>query len=50
VYKCKELRDELKAARDEIDRLQALMVDMVPRADLNAALKVCVFLLPTRTT
>jgi hypothetical protein len=38
--KNKELRDELKAARDEIDRLEALMMDLVPRAELNAARKV----------
>jgi hypothetical protein len=38
--KCKEIRDELKAAREEIDRLQAQMLDMVPRADFNNARKV----------
>jgi hypothetical protein len=39
--KVKELRDELQTARDEIDRLNALLADMAPRADLNAARKVC---------
>ena len=38
--KCKELRDELKEAREEMDRLNALLADMVPRAELSAARKV----------
>jgi hypothetical protein len=38
--KCKELREELKASREEIDRLQRLLADMVSRAELNAARKV----------
>ncbi len=35
--KCKELRDELKAARDEINRINALLADAVPRAQFNTA-------------
>ncbi len=35
------MRDELKAAREEIDRLEALLLDMVPRAELMEARKVC---------
>ena len=38
--KCKELRDELNEARDEIERLNGMLADMVPRAELNAARKV----------
>ena len=40
--KVKELRDELQTARDEVDRLNALLADMAPRSELNAARKVCV--------
>jgi hypothetical protein len=39
--KCKELRDEVKEARDEIDRLNSVLADMAPRAEINAAKKVC---------
>jgi hypothetical protein len=38
--KCKELRDEIKIARDELDRVNGLLTDTVPRAELNAARKV----------
>jgi hypothetical protein len=38
--KCKELREELKEARDKIDSLEAMMVDLVPRAELNSSRKV----------
>ncbi len=38
--KCKELRNELKEARDEVERLNTLLADMVPRAELLAARKV----------
>ncbi len=40
--KCKELRDELKDTKDRLDLLEGTLVDLVPRADLNAARKVCV--------
>jgi hypothetical protein len=40
--KCKEARDELKAAREQIDRLQAQIADMVPRADVAHTRKVYV--------
>ena len=38
--RCKELRDELKKAREEVDRLHALLAEMVPRTELNTARKV----------
>ena len=38
--KVKELRDELKEARDRVDLLETNLVDLVPRAELNAARKV----------
>ncbi len=38
--KCKELRDELNEARDENERLNASLADMVSRAELLAARKV----------
>jgi hypothetical protein len=38
--KCKELRDELKTARDELARLNGLLTETAPRAELNAARKV----------
>ncbi len=39
--KCKEVRDELKTARDEIDGLRELLADMTPREEVNAVRKVC---------
>ncbi len=36
----KELRDELQSSRDEIDRLNALLADMAPRSELEAARRV----------
>jgi hypothetical protein len=38
--KCKEMREELKVSRNEIDRLNAIVSDMVSRAEINAARKV----------
>ncbi len=38
--KCKELRDELKTARDEKDRLDGLLAETVPRAELTSARQV----------
>jgi hypothetical protein len=38
--RCKELREELKESKNEIDRLNALITDMVSREELNAAKKV----------
>ncbi len=40
---CKKLREELKTVREENDRLQGLLDDMVPRSELNAPRKVCVY-------
>jgi hypothetical protein len=38
--KSQELRDELKVARDNMDRHEAQMMDLVPRAELHATRKV----------
>ena len=38
--KCKELREELTSARDEVNTLSLSLADSVPRAELAAAVKV----------
>ncbi len=39
--KCKGLRDELKIARDEAERLNGFMAEMTTLSRLDAAVKVC---------
>lgn len=41
--KCKELREELKAARDVIDSLNHQLADMATRAEVNTARKVNIY-------